>query len=117
MTVSLLACRIMALIALLLLQVLMGVEGIDAAEARSSWQAEREKVVKAAEEEGQVRIYASNSVGNLQVIWDAFQKRYSRIKLTGAAVGRGSDMVPRIIAERRAGKYLADLFLGAPSTL
>ncbi len=118
MNVSLLPCRVTALSTVLLfLQVLVAVGSINAAEARSFWQAEWEKVVKAAEEEGQVRIYASNSVGNLQVIWDAFQRRYPRIKLTGAAVGRGSDMVPKLMAERRAGKYLADVFLGAPSAI
>ncbi|MGH7829410.1 MAG: ABC transporter substrate-binding protein, partial [Candidatus Binatia bacterium] len=53
----------------------------------------------------------------VQVIWDAFQKRFPKIKLTGTSMGRGSDLFPKIFAERRADRYLADIFLGAPSAI
>jgi ABC-type Fe3+ transport system substrate-binding protein len=74
-------------------------------------------IVQRAEEEGQVTVYATDSIGNAQVIWAAFQKRYPKIKLVGTSMGRGSDLFPKLFAERRAGKYLADIFLGAPSAL
>lgn len=87
----------------------------EAADVKAPSAQEWEKIVKQAEEEGQVAVYASDSVGNLQVIWEAFQKRYPKIRLTGASMGRGSDLFPKIFAERRAGKFLADIFMGSPS--
>jgi ABC-type glycerol-3-phosphate transport system substrate-binding protein len=87
------------------------------ADVGSSAPGEWEKIVAKAEEEGQVIVYASDSVGNLRLIWEAFQKQYPKIKLTGTSVGRGSDLLPKIFAERRAGKFLPDIFLGAPSAI
>jgi iron(III) transport system substrate-binding protein len=78
---------------------------------------EWETIVKRAEEEGQVAVYATDSIGNAQLIWAAFQKRYPKIKFVGTSMGRGSDLIPKLFAERRAGKFLADVFLGAPSAL
>jgi iron(III) transport system substrate-binding protein len=76
-----------------------------------------ETTVKRAEDEGQIAVYATDSIGNAQVIWTAFQKRYPKIKLAGTSMGRGSDLFPKLFGERRAGKFLADVFLGAPSAL
>lgn len=76
-----------------------------------------ESVVKKAEEEGQVNVYATDSIGNAPAIWAAFQKRYPKIKIAGTSMGRGSDLFPKLFAERRAGKYLADIFLGAPTAI
>ena len=45
-----------------------------------------EDVVKAAEKEGEVTVYATNSVGDLQVIWDAFKKKFPKIKLNSVAI-------------------------------
>jgi iron(III) transport system substrate-binding protein len=105
-----------ALSVLSLLLSLWVAEFARAANAGSS-AGEWEKTVAKAEEEGQVTVYASDSVGNLRLIWEAFQKRYPKIKLTGTSVGRGSDLLPKIFAERRAGKFLPDIFLGAPSAI
>ena len=74
-------------------------------------------VVKRAEQEGQVSVYATDSIGNAQMIWAAFQKRYPKIRLVGTSVGRGSDLFPKLFAERRAEKFLTDVFLGAPTAL
>jgi iron(III) transport system substrate-binding protein len=87
-----------------------------AAEVRSPPQ-EWDSLVKKAEDEGQVAIYATDSIGNAQTIWAAFQKRYPKIKLSGTTMGRGSDLFPKLYGERRAGKFLADVFLGAPSAI
>ena len=92
-------------------------EFASAADARSSASQEWDAVVKKAEEEGQVAVYATDSIGNAQMIWGAFQKRYPKIKLVGTSVGRGSDLFPKLFGERRAGKFLADIFLGAPSAI
>jgi iron(III) transport system substrate-binding protein len=74
-------------------------------------------IVQKAEEEGQVTVYATDSVGDAKQIWAAFQKRYPKIKLVGTTMGRGSDLFPKLFAERRAGRFLADIFLGAPSAI
>jgi iron(III) transport system substrate-binding protein len=87
------------------------------AELRSATSQEWDAIVKRAEEEGQVSVYATDSIGNAQMIWAAFQKRYPKIKLSGTSMGRGSDLFPKLFAERRAGKFLTDLFLGAPTAL
>ena len=88
-----------------------------AADVRSPASQEWDTIVKKAEEEGQVTVYATDSIGNAQMIWAAFQKRYPKIKLIGTTMGRGSDLFPKLYGERRAGKFLADVFLGAPSAI
>jgi iron(III) transport system substrate-binding protein len=92
-------------------------ENAPAAEVRSSPGQEWETAVKKAEEEGQLSVYATDSIGNARIIWEAFQKRFPKIKLTGTSMGRGSDLIPKLFGERRAGKFLADVFLGAPSSI
>jgi len=77
-------------------------------------QARWEDVVKAAEKEGEVTVYATNSVGDLQVIWDAFKKKFPKIKLNSVAISTTSEIVTKIMAERRANQYLVDAMLGAP---
>lgn len=98
---------------LILLVVGIGV----AADVRSPAPQEWDSIVRKAEDEGQVTVYATDSIGNAQMIWAAFQKRYPKIKLIGTTMGRGSDLFPKLYGERRAGKFLADVFLGAPSAI
>ena len=85
--------------------------GADAARSASSrW----EDVVKAAEKEGEVTVYATNSVGDLQVIWEAFKKKFPKIKLNATGISTTSEIVTKVMAERRAGQFLVDVMLGAP---
>lgn len=79
------------------------------------WQTEWEETLKAADKEGQVVIYGGEPFARYFSIVEAFQKAYPKIRgnLIG---GRGSQLGPRIIAERRAGKYLADFFVGGKGT-
>src|SRR5262245_64766826 len=56
--------------------------------AQAGW----EEVVKAAEKEGEVTVYATNSVGDLTVIWDAFKKRYPKIKLNSVGISTTSEI-------------------------
>ena len=104
------------LIAVLILK-LMLVDTGAAAEPKPATGQEWDALVKKAEEEGEVAIYATDSIGNAQSIWAAFQKRYPKIKLIGTSVGRGSDLFPKLFSERRAGKYLADVFLAGPTAV
>jgi iron(III) transport system substrate-binding protein len=90
---------------------------VSAGEARLPAQGQWEGIVKEAEREGEVAVYASNSVGDLQIIWGAFRKQYPRIKLNAVPISTTSDMVTKAMAERRAGQYLIDVILGAPGAL
>ncbi|MBM2806393.1 MAG: ABC-type Fe3+ transport system periplasmic component [Deltaproteobacteria bacterium] len=77
-------------------------------------QARWEEIVRAAEKEGEVTVYATNSVGDLQVIWDAFKKKFPKIKLNSVGISTTSEIVTKIMAERRASQFVADVVLGAP---
>jgi iron(III) transport system substrate-binding protein len=70
----------------------------------AAWQSEWEKVIKAAELEGEVVYSASGSHRFL----DEFHKSFPKIKTTGVSASC-SDIVSRIMTERRAGKYLTDV--------
>jgi iron(III) transport system substrate-binding protein len=67
-------------------------------------QSEWEKVIKAAELEGEVVYSASGSHRFL----DEFHKSFPKIKTTSVSASC-SDIVSRIMTERRAGKYLTDV--------
>ena len=86
---------------------------IPTAKAMPSWQAEWEKTVEAAKQEGQVYVVASPAAGLAIVQPGGFQKRFPEIKVV-SIIGRG--LVHRIIAERRAGKYIPDVIIGGGST-
>jgi ABC-type Fe3+ transport system substrate-binding protein len=72
--------------------------------AASSADLEWEKTVKAAEQEGQVNVYAISQ----EAEWHAFQRRFPKIKLV-LVHGSASQTLQRIMAERRAGKFVADV--------
>ncbi|HTF94259.1 MAG TPA: extracellular solute-binding protein [Verrucomicrobiae bacterium] len=78
-----------------------------AAEVKPSWQEEWERTVKAAEQEGQVVLYSLSETGDA-IANTGFQKKFFKIKIS-VVTARGGEHVSRIMAERRAGKFLADL--------
>jgi ABC-type Fe3+ transport system substrate-binding protein len=75
-----------------------------AAEIAPAADAEWERTVKAAEQEGQVVVYKLGTDAE----WHHFQKRYPKIKLV-LVPGSGAQNLQRIMAERRAGKFIADV--------
>ena len=85
-----------------------------AAESTPTWQAEWERTVKAAEDEGQLTVY----IAGYGALIDSglFQRAYPKIKVT-SVTGSGSQLAPRIVAERRAEKYLADVYSGGGGSL
>src|SRR5262245_50994673 len=82
---------------------------------KASWQAEWEKTVQAAKQEGQILIYAAMGPYHPQIFTE-FQKDFPEIKAT-VVHGNSNRISPRLISERRAGKYLADVYLGGPTSL
>jgi iron(III) transport system substrate-binding protein len=80
--------------------------------AEGSWESEWERTVKAAEQEGQVVIYKISGDSE----WHAFQKKYPKIKVV-LVPGSAAQIQQRLLAERRAGKFLADFVrLGGGTT-
>ena len=86
-----------------------------AAAEKASWQLEWEKTVQAAKQEGQIFIYAALGPYHPQ-IFSEFQRDHPEIKAT-IVHGSSSRISPRLLSERRAEKYLADVYLGGPTSL
>ncbi|MGH7766967.1 MAG: hypothetical protein ACREQP_05890, partial [Candidatus Binatia bacterium] len=82
--------------------------------AADTKQAEWEKTVRAAEQEGQVVVYIAGYEAVIEA--GVFQKAYPKIKIT-TVTGSGTQLAPRIAAERRAEKYLADVYNGGGSSI
>lgn len=82
--------------------------GFVAPPARADWKEDWEKTVKAARQEAAVVIY---TFPGHERLFHEFQKKFPDVKLVEVTV-RGSERVARILAERRAGKYIADLLIG-----
>jgi iron(III) transport system substrate-binding protein len=76
--------------------------------ATGSW----DKIVSAADAEGKVTIYSSQGTDQLNDLAARFQKKYPKIKVT---VVRGVDgeLAPKVEAEKRTGKGIADVFVSA----
>jgi iron(III) transport system substrate-binding protein len=79
-----------------------------AAESKPAWQADWDKAIKAAEEEGSLTIYMTQAFE--PVFRDGFQKKYPKIKVT-MATGRGPELSQRVMSERRAEKFAVDLYI------
>ena len=82
--------------------------------AQTDWKKQWDATVEAGRKEGEVVIYGPHNPA-YQQIWAIFQKSYPEVKFNFVP-GKGSDHAQRIVAEHRAGKYLADLIMGGSST-
>jgi ABC-type Fe3+ transport system substrate-binding protein len=89
---------------LAILLVLAGSERSLGAEAVSGSEQDWERAVKAAEQEGQVVVYKIAHDSE----WQAFQKKFPKIKVV-LIHGNAAQIQQRLLAERRAGKFLADV--------
>ena len=109
----LLGSRLMTLPAASLLPLmLLAIVPADA-QTNKNLQAKWEETVKNAEKEGKVTIYMSRG-GEFHKIARAFHKEYPKIRVS--VVLGGSNYTTRILSERRAQKYLADLVVTGPGT-
>jgi iron(III) transport system substrate-binding protein len=89
---------------LAILLVLAGSERGLGAEAVSGSEQDWERAVKAAEQEEQVVVYKIAHDSE----WQAFQKKFPKIKVV-LIQGNAAQIQQRLLAERRAGKFLADV--------
>lgn len=81
---------------------------------QTTWQGDWEKTLEAGKREGRVTLYGSSSI-DLSLLFAGFEKRYPEIKMDFFP-GTGGQVVQRLLAERRAGKYLADLAMHGLTT-
>jgi hypothetical protein len=72
----------------------------------AGWQEEWQSTVQAAKREGQLTVYVSGYGPTLDA--GHFQKDFPEIKLV-TVTGQSGQLGPRILSERRAEKYLAEM--------
>jgi iron(III) transport system substrate-binding protein len=75
--------------------------------AQADWKRDWEETLAVAKKEGQVNIY----IYRYERLLANFKKDYPGINVV-AVTGRGNALTTRIMAERRAGKYIADVYSG-----
>src|SRR5262249_859528 len=80
--------------------------------AQSNWQKDWEQTLAAAKKEGQINVYIYRYEGLLQ----DFKREYPGINVV-SVTGRGTELTNRIMTERRAGKFLADVYRGGTHNL
>ena len=86
-----------------------------AANVAAQWRQEWDKTIAAAEKEGQVTVYGPPGITHQNAI-GAFQEAFPKIKLVYGP-GAGNNNAQRLVTERRAGKFLADLFVGGSGSI
>ena len=77
---------------------------------RSGWQAHWDSAVAGAKKEGALSLWGDMEITHPDIV-AAFTKEFPFIKPITVS-GRVGDLTMRILTERRAGKYLADLYSG-----
>jgi iron(III) transport system substrate-binding protein len=85
------------------------VASTDAAETKPTWQQQWEQIVQGAKKESQVTVYVHSTYAPV-LTSGAFEKAFPDIKLVVVS-GIENDLERRFTAERRAEKYLADVFM------
>jgi len=84
-----------------------------AADAKQTWQRTWEKTLAAAKKEGKLNFYVGRY--GTEPLLNEFRKEFPEIQLV-TVNGTGNSLGTRIIAEIRAGKFVADLFSGGANT-
>src|ERR687895_347120 len=92
-----------ALSGMLLFSLVLGGESA----GQSNWQKDWEKTLAEAKKEGQVTVY----IYRYDKLLQDFKKDFPDINVVSVA-GRGTELTTRLMSERRAGKYIADVYSG-----
>ena len=75
--------------------------------------AEWKNATDAAKKDAQLTVYHTR--GPFDKLFGDFNKRYPAIQFLSAS-GRGGELISRMMSEKRAGKHLVDVYLGASGT-
>jgi iron(III) transport system substrate-binding protein len=81
--------------------------------AAAEWQSDWDRTLSAAQQEGEIVVYSTNSTE--PVFREVFQKKFPKIKVT-TVTGRGFQLGQKVLAERRAGKFIPDIFVQGSTT-
>jgi len=104
------SCRRVVLLACCLLCFSIFAFAAHAAFSPADW----EHTVQAAQKEGELVLYASDLFGP---IFGEFQKKYPRLKVSLVTAGGGaSNLAQRLLMERRANRYLGDIWISGVDT-
>src|SRR5438445_6560226 len=80
--------------------------------AEPDWKKEGQKTLAPARKEGQVTVY----IYRYEALLQDFKKEYPGINVV-SVTGRGNEMTARLMSERRAGKYIGDVYSGGTNSL
>jgi iron(III) transport system substrate-binding protein len=103
---------VVRLIVLLSLPTTLAPHAAVAAE-KSGWQSEWERTLAGAKKEGMVYLWGDAEITHADIT-AAFTKEFPFIKPI-TVTGKSGELTARLLAERRAGKYLADVYSGTMS--
>src|SRR5689334_1644830 len=109
MQLSITALRLKVLVPIFLFSLIVLVYA-DAAEPKPDWS----RTTSAAAKEGKLAVFLYQR-DNIETAVRAFEKQYPSIQLTVASVP-AAETGPRLMAERRAGKFLWDVCICGPTT-
>lgn len=84
--------------------------GTVSTQSSGGWEEEWNKIVAAGKKEGRVVLYSTVGVDARTALGEAFTKKYG-IQLEGIS-GAGAQMTQKLLFERKAGLYLADVSIG-----
>lgn len=79
-----------------------------------NWEAEWARTVAEARKEGKLSIYGAPGIDRLSLYKDHFERAFPGIKVEYTT---GSELTARIMSERRARKYLADVYIHGVSSV
>lgn len=83
---------------------------------KAAWEQKWENFLAGAKKEGEVLIYTNINPQLRTMLYDAFQKKHG-INLGFVTLGSGSEVYARAASEKRAGIYLADVFIAGATNV
>lgn len=87
---------------------------VSASPVRAAWEVEWEKLLANARQEGSLVVHATSSAQLRQSFMEPVREKFGlRLEFM---VGRGGEVGPKLVSERRAGLYLSDIYIGGSTT-
>lgn len=88
-------------------------DNIAAPQAKAQWEIDWDNALQEGKKEQKLVVYSTGG-GEIRALGTAFQKKYG-ISVE-PVIARGAEVTARVSAERKAGLYLVDLYLGGSGT-